>query len=70
MEDRLTFLRVMFTGGFRIMFCDCHVLLRARYLVFLTVKESEMNLVFSPHDILPRAFAFGDGGTSVFPERR
>jgi len=67
MEYRLTFLRVLFTGGFRIMFRECRILLRARYLVFLAVKGSEINLVFSPHDILTRAFAFGDGGTRRVP---
>lgn len=42
-------------------------LIRARYLVFLAVKDSEMNLVFSPRDILSRAFASGDGGTQRVP---
>jgi len=49
------------------MFCDCQILIRARYLAFLTMKESEINLVFSPHDILPRAFASDDGGTQRVP---
>jgi hypothetical protein len=35
--------------------------------VLLSVKESEMNLVFSPHDILPRAIPFGGGGTDRVP---
>jgi hypothetical protein len=46
---------------------DSQILLRARYLVFLPVKKSEMNLVFSPHDILPRAIPFGGGGNHRVP---
>jgi hypothetical protein len=49
------------------MFYDCQIFLRARYLDFMPVKESEVNLVFSPHDILPRAIPFGGGGTHRVP---
>jgi hypothetical protein len=63
MEDWLV-LRVMFTGGFSryvLRFSDS----LTDTLSGLSDGKREMNLIFFPHDILPQAFAFGDGGTQL-----